>query len=59
MGIPAEGRVGIARGPSCSGASGNPIAWDQAKIDLDSDDYDYSDDDRGQIEARLKEMVYM
>jgi predicted AlkP superfamily phosphohydrolase/phosphomutase len=37
----------------------NPIAWDQAKIDLDSDDYDYSDDDRGQIEARLKEMGYM
>src|SRR5262249_34435132 len=30
-----------------------PVAYDQAKIDVASDDYDYTDDDRGQIEARL------
>ncbi len=36
-----------------------PIAYDQAKIEIATDDYDYTDDDRGQIEARLKEMGYM
>jgi predicted AlkP superfamily phosphohydrolase/phosphomutase len=36
-----------------------PVAFDQAHVDLDLDGYDYSDDDRGQIEARLKEMGYM
>lgn len=37
----------------------NPARADQARIDLEAGDYDYSDDDRGQIEARLKEMGYM
>ena len=36
-----------------------PVAYDQAEIDLALDGYDYTDDDRGQIEARLKEMGYM
>jgi predicted AlkP superfamily phosphohydrolase/phosphomutase len=37
----------------------NPARFDRMTIDLVGGDYDYSDDDRGQIEARLKEMGYM
>jgi hypothetical protein len=37
----------------------NPVRLDRAKIDLEGGDFDYTDDDRGQIEARLKEMGYM
>lgn len=37
----------------------HPVAYDQARIDVESGGYDYSDDDRGQIEARLREMGYM
>jgi predicted AlkP superfamily phosphohydrolase/phosphomutase len=36
-----------------------PIRRDRARIDLAPDGFEYSDDDRGQIEARLKEMGYM
>lgn len=37
----------------------HPVARDLARIDLELGDYEYGDDDRGQIEARLKEMGYM
>jgi predicted AlkP superfamily phosphohydrolase/phosphomutase len=37
----------------------NPIGKGQARVDVGPDEFEYSDDDRGQIEARLKEMGYM
>ena len=39
--------------------SANPVATDLAEIDLDLGGFEYDEDDRGQIEARLKERGYM
>ena len=40
-------------------AAAHPVRYDQVTVELEGADFDYSDDDRGQIEARLKEMGYM
>lgn len=40
-------------------AASNPVARGQARIELEADGFEYGDDDRGQIEARLREMGYM
>lgn len=62
MGLPVQrdmdGRV-LEEALTETFAEANPIAVDQAALDIAFDDYEYSDDDRGQIESRLKEMGYM
>ena len=37
----------------------HPVRYERVAIDLEGAGFDYSDDDRGQIEERLKEMGYM
>lgn len=62
MGLPAQkdmdGRV-LDEALTASFLRDRPLAYDQARVEIDSAGFDYSDDDRGQIEARLKEMGYM
>ncbi len=62
MGLPAQkdmdGRV-LDEALTASFLRDRPLAYDQARVEIDTAGFDYSDDDRGQIEARLKEMGYM
>lgn len=62
MGLPAQkdmdGRV-LDEALTAAFRRDHPVAYDQARVEIDSAGFDYSDDDRGQIEARLKEMGYM
>ncbi len=62
MGLPTQkdmdGRV-LEEALTAEYRESHPVAYDQARIELEGGDFDYTDDDRGQIEARLKEMGYM
>jgi predicted AlkP superfamily phosphohydrolase/phosphomutase len=62
MGLPVQsdmdGRV-LEEAIAETHLEGNPVETAQATVDLGLDDFEYSDEDRGQIEARLKEMGYM
>ncbi len=62
MGLPTQkdmdGRV-LEEALTAEYRDTHPVAYDQARIEIEGSDFDYTDEDRGQIEARLKEMGYM